>query len=703
MLKKLHLLWLRFRDWLIVTKPARLPVLMVLAVLAFLIVSEQGQDVLRALAAREAGARDDWQRLFFFAGVLAWSVYAWYWARVTLRLEIPGVPGNLPGLRRYRVWLPRLLGTAAAAGVSLALALAARGYADDDYRRVHDLLLDYALLCALGAVAFLVAVSYRRKLLRFVHGRLAAKAPARAQGAVGLLTVQASAEEAYGIEGVRGLGGGTLLMLAAAILAALLLFLVFVFALQAAAPVIGTAAILMFAATGWIAGGSVLDVFGMRLRVPAFLALFALAVLFSPLNDNHAVRTLERAPPAPPALSALLAEWMRQQPANAKQYPIFLVDAEGGGIRAAWWTASVLGEIQGMRPDFGRELFSLSGVSGGSLGSAVFAALLAEQRAGRQVIAAQAAKKMLGEDFLAPVAAAMLYPDLLQRLLPFPVAHFDRALALEQAWERAWREAVPGSDRFAEPMAQLREGAGWAPLLFLNATWVEAGKRLVASQAAITPVDFVDTEDAQAFFAPRSLRLSTAAHMSARFTYVSPAGTLVKDGKQYGRVVDGGYFENSGATTTLEIALAINAMIDDPAADPRWQRVRPIVIHISNEPLNPRYPPEVLARAPEHPRLAPGRWMPEVLSPLWTLLNTRAARGTFARETLRGHVGGENFFDFGLCRESANVPLGWALSSSTRRNMESQLAGEPCVRQGEAPQTVFDNRGNLERLRAIGA
>lgn len=703
MLEKLHALWLRLVEWLVVTKPARLPLLMVLAVLAFLIASEQGQDVLRALAARESGARDDWQRVFFFAGVLAWSTYAWYWARVTLRLEIPGVPGNLPELRGFRVWLPRLLGTLAAAGVSLALALAARGYAEDEYRRVHELLLEYALLCALGAAAFLVAVSYRRPLLRFVHGRLAAKAPPRAQGALELLKVSPGAQEAYGTAGLRGLGGGTQLVLVAAILAALLLLLVFVFALQAAAPVMGTAAILVFAATGWIAGGSVLDVFGMRKRVPAFLALLALAILFSPLNDNHAVRTLER-PPAPrPALGALLGEWMRQQPAGANEYPIFLVDAEGGGIRAAWWTASVLGEIQGSRPDFGRELFSLSGVSGGSLGSAVFAALLAEQRAGRAVIAKQAAQKMLGEDFLAPVVAAMLYPDLLQRLLPFPVPHFDRALALEEAWEGAWRDAVPGSDRFAEPMDRLREGGGWAPLLFLNATWVETGKRIVASQSAIAAADFIDAEDAQAFFAPRALRLSTAAHLSARFTYVSPAGTLARDGKKYGRVVDGGYFENSGATTTLEIALAINAMAEDPAADPRWRRIRPIVIHISNEPVHPDFPPEALAQAAQHPRIAPGRWMPELLSPLWTLLNTRGARGTFARETLRWHVGDENFFHFGLCRESTNVPLGWVLSSSTRRNMESQLAGEPCEYAGPPPRTIFDNRGKLERLRAIGA
>lgn len=704
------LTWLRARwrtllDWTAVLRPARLPILMVGAVLVFLIVSEQGQEVVRALAERESGGRNDWQRFLFFAAVLAWAIHAWYWARVMLRLAFPGVPGNEARFHGLRTWLPRLLGTLATLGVAAALALAARGYAAEEHAAVRALLFGYALWCLLGALAFLAAVTFRRRLTRFVLGLVSDRTPPRMQEAVDLLRVSPSGEVQYGTSDMRGLGGATLLVLAATLLAAVLLLVLFVFALQATAPAFGSAAILIFAAAGWIAGGAALDVFGMRERVPVFTALLALAILSSPLNDNHAVRTLEAAPaPAPRAgLRALLEAWMAAQPSGAQAYPIYLVNAEGGGIRAAWWTASVLGELQGTIPEFERRLFSLSGVSGGSLGAAVFAALLAEQRAGNVVIAKQKAQAILGEDFLAPVAAAMLYPDLLQRVLPFPVPHFDRALALEQAWERAWRAHVPGSDRLAAPMAALRAGPGWAPVLFLNATWVETGKRIIASQAAIPPADFIDTEDAQAFFAPRALRLSSAAHMSARFTYVSPAGTLTRDGAKHGRVVDGGYFENSGATTTLEIALAINAMAADPAADPRWRKVVPTVIHISNEPRTPRYPEETLANGAGHPRIAPGTWMPEVLSPLRTLLSTREARGTLARETLRGHVGDANYFHFGLCREPANVPLGWVLSSSTRRNMNQQLAGERCQSDDEPPRVLFDNRGNLERLRARDA
>ncbi len=709
MLKLLHDLW----QWLLLrlraTKPARLAVLMVLAVLVFLMVSEQGRDVVRALAEREAGASDDLQRIAFYGGVLAWSIYAWYWARVMLRLNFHDVPGDEEELHFYRTWMPRLLGTLAAAGVAGALYLAAQDYLETvpAQAAVKDRLLEHAFWCLVGSGAFLVAVTIRRPLLRLVHRALAGMTPRAAKGAVDLMRVNSVREEPYGIADLGNLGGGTLIMLALALLVEVLLLLLFVFAVQEAAPLFGTAAILLFAATGWIAVGCTLDFIGLRLRVPVFIGLFVLAVLFSAFNDNHAVRTLDEAQPADrPDLRAALREWLAHQPSGTERYPLYLVNAEGGGIRAAWWTASVLGAIQHKVPQFGERLFSLSGVSGGSLGASVIAAILAEQRAGNALNASVASKKILGEDFLAPVAAALLYPDFLQRLLPFPVPHFDRALAMEEAWERAWARHVPGRNRLAEPIDKLREGTGWAPLLYLNATWVETGKRIIASHARIEPkdgvVDFVDTEDAQAFFAPRSLRLSTAAHMSARFTYVSPAGTLKSDGKTHGRVVDGGYFENSAATTSLEIAKTVNAMASDPTEDPRWEEVDVIVIHISNDPVNPGNPPETLERAAGHPKIGPGRWMSEVLSPLKALLRTREARGTYARETLRLHVGDEGFFHFGLCREKGRVPLGWVLSKGTRENMERQLAGERCVSADTPPRVLFENAENFERLSEHG-
>ena len=162
-----------------------------------------------------------------------------------------------------------------------------------------------------------------------------------------------------------------------------------------------------------------------------------------------------------PDLRAQLDDWLSRHAAKLKdpkaRVPLYVVNAEGGGIRAAYWTVTVLGEIQNQHPAFAEHLFSLSGVSGGSLGSAVFVALLAQQREDKMLDVKKTAQAILSEDFLSPVVASMLYPDLVQRFLPIPIARFDRAATLEQSWERAWRMHVPARARMSEPFDRLWE------------------------------------------------------------------------------------------------------------------------------------------------------------------------------------------------------------------------------------------------------
>src|SRR5205823_52027 len=135
------------------------------------------------------------------------------------------------------------------------------------------------------------------------------------------------------------------------------------------------------------------------------------ALAFSPFNDNHFVRMLD-ANAAPPAAAitgaatedcslpqsevttsakglrypvcAYARQWLaarRGEIMSSKEpYPVYLVAAAGGGIRAAYWTAGLLAFRQDNEPTFAHHAFALSGVSGGSLGSVVFAGLLHEQQ-----------------------------------------------------------------------------------------------------------------------------------------------------------------------------------------------------------------------------------------------------------------------------------------------------------------------------------
>src|SRR5258706_421465 len=276
--------WAWLRERLVALKPCRVSALMVLAGLIFFLAVPQGEDVLRALAERESGLRDEWQRASFLVAAFAWSWSAWYWARVMLSLRFPGMPPADARLHRLRVWVPRLLGFFATLGVAVALFLASLGYDDREHHAVKLSLERYAFWCAVGALVFLAMVSLRRGLSRAVYRRVRGLPLARRRIAApvgGLLAVKDSAEEVFASLEFSDLNPYTRALLAVTVLAAGALLLLFSVALQPSAPFIGTAAILLLAATGWIAVGSTLDFIGMRLGLPVFLTLFLAAVVFS--------------------------------------------------------------------------------------------------------------------------------------------------------------------------------------------------------------------------------------------------------------------------------------------------------------------------------------------------------------------------------------------------------------------------------------
>jgi len=327
----------------------------------------------------------------------------------------------------------------------------------------------------------------------------------------------------------------------------------------------------------------------------------------------------------------------------------------------------------------------VSGVSGGSLGALVFVTLLAQDAIpdgqakcvggpdprGRYECAGQT---VLAQDFLAPTTAALLFPDLAQRF--FPLGFPDRAQALEQSWERSWVQAGFKDDPWgARGFRSLWDGKNHLPALLLNGTHVQTGRRVLTSNldVAARPDAFLNTYDFYQFDPAKEIRPSTAAHNSARFTYVSPASTL-KDGTH---LVDGGYFENFGALTAREL---IDAALYQFTA----QKIRPVAIVISNDPLlrPDDYPSDPAVYPPAaRPELA---WASEVMSPLRALLHTRDARGLLAASDLRSTVEyyDGDYFQFRLCPDTRqprhdDPALGWVLSEESGEFMRWQL-GRAC-------------------------
>ena len=94
----------------------------------------------------------------------------------------------------------------------------------------------------------------------------------------------------------------------------------------------------------------------------------------------------------------------------------------------------------------------------------------------------------------------------------------------------------------------------------LNSTHVQTGQRVVTSAFTwkrLSALDLFDTglDTADVSFVG-------AVHNSARFTYVSPAGAYYdKTARFAGQLVDGGYFDNSGACTLVSPSLTTIARV----------------------------------------------------------------------------------------------------------------------------------------------
>ena len=205
------------------------------------------------------------------------------------------------------------------------------------------------------------------------------------------------------------------------------------------------------------------------------------------------------------------------------------------------------------------------------------------------------------------------------------------------------------------------------PALLLNATWSENGRRIIASNIHLTKDAFplaVDQLDAL----QRDLRLSTAAHNSARFPGVSPPGSWSIDGKKAGHLVDGGYFENYGAEAALTLVQRAQKKIGD--------RILPVVILISSDPGLP----DDLTEVPPNP---PIEFSYEIRGILSAFLNTRNARGIESATHLLEWAKANNYptAHFRMCVKKqgqgettvVNPPLGWTLSETARETINDYL------------------------------
>jgi hypothetical protein len=660
--------------------PLRFSFLVLIVVAFALMISGQGYDIIARIAEDDPTGGEHsngGQRVGYVVGVIFLALQTWYWSRQLLHVKPAEGRPKASEFPRLTTWLPRILGALAFVIAMGALWRVARNYGvPEPVRELRKL----AIFLGIALVLFILFCVWNRKR---------AGIPAHAE-----MTLRERPLAAKLFMGVS-------------IVLAIALFVWSTFFVQSTI-IIGAAAVLLLSFALSVPIGSTLVWLGIRGGVPTFTFLMLWAILISPFADNHVVETLPADVDARSNIGAAFDKWFerldREHPTPDGSHPVILVATQGGGIRAGYWTAAVLTSLTDTVPTFSEHTFAISGVSGGALGSTVYGALVA--RRGHMDIKVDedytpqyreqhsmrfAARQILSHDLLAPTLAAMAQPDLVQRFVPVPIFP-DRARALEGAWEHAWSHTIAQrdgkeDDTFGKGFVTMLKGKeDRLPSLYLNGTIVETGQRIVASNLRLDDMDgnneLADSVDLFGAVGD-DVRVSTAIDNSTRFTYVSPAGTLLRakdsnggspldcaPGERCEHVVDGGYFENSGSATLSDV---LRVMSRSRYAS----RIRPHVIFIQ-------------FRMGQPPPIESVKYANEALSPIRAMLAVRGAHTDLAATVLMEQMGPANYTQFQLVQTKAVFPLGWLLADRTRNLMDLQMG----------PNSA-ENGANVRRIAAV--
>jgi hypothetical protein len=293
-----------------------------------------------------------------------------------------------------------------------------------------------------------------------------------------------------------------------------------------------------------------------------------------------------------------------------------------------------------------------------------------------------------------------LFPDFSQWFVWFGIPAFDRARNVEYALESAVEDAT----HVKRTILSNRYLTHWdaqqsVPALLMNATDAGSGKRFVFTPVLLSENSDQTSREAIVEYpfwvgwgqAGKSsyvdIPLSTAAFVSARFPWITPAATFAvatNRGSDTLRLVDGGYVDNSGVETALDLIHSLH--VD------KWNRE-----HEKNQATDgPREVPQPLLQLPT-PKIRiilivlTGGSYPqrdnfsfgELLEPIRALLSTRTTRGYAAIERARNESEVQVFNSFpdlpplievslsdlrvaSLEDNFYTLPLGWTMSNRSR-------------------------------------
>ncbi|TAW03850.1 hypothetical protein ELI20_37225 [Rhizobium ruizarguesonis] len=388
-----------------------------------------------------------------------------------------------------------------------------------------------------------------------------------------------------------------------------------------------------------------------------------------------------------------------------RPYPVILASAEGGGIYAAAHSYLTLSAMATSCPNFPQHLFATVGISGGSIGSLLYAASPASQGTNEALKScaprtAPIDTAPLTNDLLSPVLANLLILQSLDFLMPFWQVAPDGGEILARALEKF----NPDWHFLTTPLGETWTPTGTKPAQVYVSTDMGNGNRFVLSSVAGLGSD---TAESYPGVAATDIAADRAAFISARFPWLTSTARLQIGDGNYRILADGGYFENSGADTVIDIVQQLKAIavysqdcaksegatdfsvvdlckcplyVDDIFTGHEqtvWQGCS-MHIFIAYLPIQD-FRPQVFNDNPTEKTDPRQNYL---LDPISTMLNTRLTRGTSALTRARRIVSGledpdnvtglsadGGYFPHFTAVSDLQLPLGWRMSPAKIEQM----------------------------------
>jgi len=290
-------------------------------------------------------------------------------------------------------------------------------------------------------------------------------------------------------------------------------------------------------------------------------------------NDLHQLKLVERK--EEPLKAPDFLESMTNSKNSEQSNNYFFVGSYGGGLKANLWNLLIFNELE-KRTDnnFLKRTLAMSGVSGGAVGIGNFASLKHEIKDQKKIDSL--IFEIGNSNVLSNELVYLMGKDIAREYIPyFNYEGKDRSYKSMENHARltGMKErynTIAYSDYW---LKMYKEHNNKFPALIMNTTST-SGKQGVASSVQFPDSTFSAADDILTFRGPlkgNSLTYFGAVSTTNRFPLFSPTARI----ETKGSFLDGGYFENSGMLSLMEIYDYIDLKSD-------YKEINPVFINIIN-------------------------------------------------------------------------------------------------------------------------